>query len=106
MTRLILSLVAWMCLVSSLSATLTPRRESPILPKEIPQPLTPKVSSRSLPQAAEPTPSEYRITHQTEVFLDGKSCRYADIPAHARIVHMEVAADKITVLRVFFRTGR
>ena len=52
------------------------------------------------------TASEFVVTEQTEVLLDGKACRYADVPARATVLRMEVAPDGKTVLRIQFRTGR
>jgi hypothetical protein len=43
---------------------------------------------------------------RTVVVLDGRRSAYSSVPDHARIVRMEVAADRKTVLRVFFRTRR
>jgi hypothetical protein len=54
--------------------------------------------------AASPARPEYVLTHDTEILLDGKPCRYEDVPANARIIRMEVGADKKTVLKVLFRT--
>jgi hypothetical protein len=49
---------------------------------------------------------EFVLTKETEVLLDGKPCKYEDIPANASILKMEVAADRKTVLRVQFRSGK
>jgi hypothetical protein len=48
-------------------------------------------------------PNDFFVTEETEVLLNGKPCSYAQIPAHASIVFMEVGADKKTVLKVHFR---
>jgi hypothetical protein len=48
----------------------------------------------------------FLLTDQTEVLLDGRPCRYQDVPAGASIVGMDVAADKRTVLKVHFRTKK
>jgi hypothetical protein len=50
--------------------------------------------------------TEYRLTAQTEITLDGKPCKFSTIPASAKIIQMEVAADGHTVLRVHFRSTR
>jgi hypothetical protein len=49
---------------------------------------------------------EFVITEQTEVLLDGKPCKYQDVFGNARIVRMEVAEDKKTVLKIHFRTAK
>jgi hypothetical protein len=54
-----------------------------------------------------PSPKDqYQITDQTEVILDGRSCRYAEVPAGAGIIKMEVAGDGTTVLKIHFRSRR
>jgi hypothetical protein len=49
---------------------------------------------------------EYQVTSQTEVFVDGRSCRYADVPHGAAIVNMEVSSDDRTVLTIHFRSKK
>jgi hypothetical protein len=49
---------------------------------------------------------EFAVTKQTEILLNGQPCEYARVPSQARIEHMEVAADKKTVLRIEFRVGK
>jgi hypothetical protein len=53
----------------------------------------------------EASPSEFILTDATQVLLNGKPCRYEAVPNDARIVGMEVAADKRTVVKIHFRTG-
>jgi hypothetical protein len=50
--------------------------------------------------------TQFAVTIKTEVFLNGQLCSYEQIPADASIVRMEVAQDKKTVLRIYFRTRR
>jgi hypothetical protein len=109
MFRLTLVLAVWMSLVAVASASLTPRKEA--LPFG---PAAPSTSaSKLLAPAAQPAArheananADYILTDQTEVLLNDKPCKYAEVPAHARIVQMEVAADNKTVLKVHFRTGK
>jgi hypothetical protein len=50
-------------------------------------------------------PVEYVVTTETEIKLDGRDCKWEDIPDNVVITAMEVAAeDDVTVLRIFFRT--
>jgi hypothetical protein len=56
--------------------------------------------------AAQGARPEYLLTNETEILLDGKPCRYEAVPANARIIHMELGADKKTVLKILFRTGK
>jgi hypothetical protein len=54
----------------------------------------------------ESTVTEFVVTEQTEILLDGKPCKYQDVARDARIVRMEVAEDKKTVLKIHFRTRK
>jgi hypothetical protein len=107
MTRLTLALAVWIGLGSVAEASLALRKEPGSLAKGIPELRSP----RSLARAAEPptapgvTP-EFVLTEETEVLLDGEPCKYAAVPGHARIVHLEIAADRKTVLKIHFQTGR
>lgn len=115
MTRLTLALAIWISFVSGLSASLAPRKERPLEPgKNFPR--LPRLVSRApAPQLAAPAPehvgpdalpSEFVLTKRTEILLNGKPCRYEEIPDDARIVGMKVAEDRKTVLSIHFRTGK
>jgi len=107
MTRLTLALAAWMSFGSVVSASLTPHKELPPIGKEFAQIQAPKLSAEALKLVVEQkASSEFVVTDQTEVLLDGKLCRYEEVPAHATIVRMEVASDKVTVLKIHFRTRK
>jgi hypothetical protein len=107
MTRLTLALAAWISLVSAAPATLTPRQDRPPLGNEPPRAQPLKVPAEARQQAAgQAGRPEYVLTAQTEVLLNGKPCRYQEVPASARIVRMEVAEDNKTVLKIYFRTGK
>jgi hypothetical protein len=43
------------------------------------------------------------ITRQSDVRLDGRPCRYEQVPANAVITFAEVGPDRQTVLRIHFR---
>jgi hypothetical protein len=104
MTRLALTLVAWMSLAAVAPASLSPRKERTTFDAEP----TPRVPSA--PRSAQATrpadPSEYVVTKRTEVLLDGQPCHFEDVPERASILRMEVAPDGKTVLRVFFRSQK
>jgi hypothetical protein len=107
MTRLALVLAAWMGLLSVGSASLTPRKKSPAVGDEVPPVRSSRLASQTTGQAAgRGNGSDFAVTHGTELLLNGKPCRYQDVPADARIVHMEVAADRKTVLKIHFRVGK
>jgi hypothetical protein len=109
MTRLFLTLSAWLCLVSLASATLSPRKETSRLDNSVPKALASKASNvlvKNSEQTERGTPSDYIMTEETEVLLNGNLCNYKEIPDHASIERMEVGIDKKTVLRVHFRTRK
>jgi hypothetical protein len=91
--RVAVVLAVLLSLVSMGWATLTPARDDSAFDKQ---------SAKKSPV----DPSSFVVTKQTEILLDGKSCKYAEIPEHAVIVKMEVAADKKTLLRIHFRTPK
>jgi hypothetical protein len=104
--RLTLMLAVWMSLVSVASASLAPRREPRLGLDSVATTLSKRLATPTQPAAAQAPPTDFVLTHETEVLLDGKPCRYEEVPAHARIVRMEVAADRKTVLKVHFRSGK
>jgi hypothetical protein len=77
-----------------------------LLADQILRPQAAKPWDRAPNQAAAAAKSEFQVTDQTEICLDGKPCKYAQVPCHASIVRMEVAADTKTVLRIEFQTGK
>ena len=107
MNRLILTLAAWMSLVPVVSASLTPRKEHRLFGEEVRSVPSPKLSVEALEQAVgRETESEFVVTDRTEILLNGKPCKYEEVPGHASIVKMEVAADKKTVRKIHFRTRK
>jgi hypothetical protein len=49
---------------------------------------------------------KFHITDETEVQLDGRPCKYADVPSDAVVVLVELAADGKTVLKAHFRSRK
>lgn len=57
--------------------------------------------------AAASASDEYRITAATEVLLDGRRCRYDQIPNNAIITLLETASNESKeIARIHFRTPR
>lgn len=54
--------------------------------------------------ASQPTKDEYQITEITEIKLDGRTCKYRDVPKNAEITSMEVTADKKIILKIHFQS--
>jgi hypothetical protein len=103
MTRLTLALAACITLASVASASLTPRKERPLLGPEVPRAQAPRLSAEAAGRGAA---SEFKVTEQTEILLDGKACRYQDVPGQAAILRMVVAPDGKTVLKIHFRVKK
>jgi hypothetical protein len=79
-------------------ASLAPSKDRPLFDK--PLPTAPK---------AEPAPhsdGELVISDDTEVKLDGKACKYEDIPESAEVILLEVSRDKKAVLKLHFRSKK
>ncbi len=113
MPRTALALIALLCSLAPAHASLTPRTQplpgdsllTPSLASPLPQdrPLPPDLVKAAAPRGQD---DEYRITSQTEVFLDGRPCAYADVPRNASIVKMEVSAEDGIVLKIQFRSRK
>jgi hypothetical protein len=57
--------------------------------------------------ASSPQNDEFRITQQTEVLLDGRPCRYEQIPEGATIILLEtVTNESKEISRIHFRSPR
>jgi hypothetical protein len=107
MPRVTLVLFSLLCFFSPAGASLTPRPDAPLPGRNIPASLAGSLPPGLAQAASAPSPrDQYQITEQTEVTLDGRPCRYADVPGGAAIVRMEVAADGTTVLKIHFRSRR
>jgi hypothetical protein len=103
MTRLTITMAAWLILVSVGFASFTPRGELSRSDRDVPHAQAPQAGNQQATEEPEP---EFVVTNATKVFLNGEPCKYADVPKHATIVSMKVAADRKTVLEVYFRTGK
>ena len=102
-TRLTIALVASLFVYSTATATLTLRKNQvPELGKQWNEEL--KLDSRK-PEPKPEAKSEggLQMTEKTEIKLDGQACRYEDVPRDAQIIHLEVGADRKTVLKVHFQ---
>jgi hypothetical protein len=107
MSRFPLVLLSLVCFLSPASASLTPRPDATLPGRVVPASLAMGLPPGLAQTALAPSPKDqYQITDRTEVTLDSQSCRYADVPAGAGIVRMEVAADGTTVLKIHFRSRK
>ena len=106
MFRLTLALAVWFGLTSVAAANFSPRPERLPLDERT-RPAT--VKALALTPAvgtSRTTESDYAVTEQTQILLDGQPCRYQDVPAKAVILRMEVAPDGKTVVRIHFRSQK
>jgi hypothetical protein len=106
MPRLILALAILIGLVSTGAASLTPSKILPVIGTSGPSGKVAKLTAEEGASAIRGTSSGFLVTDQTEVTLNGQSCKYAEIPSHASILRMEVGPDKKTVLKIHFRTRK
>jgi hypothetical protein len=106
MTRIVVTLVAFLSFLPPASATLAARREPTIARKD-----SLRAYQKALPQSehwmsGRKQEGEFVITDETAVFLDGRACRYRDVPDKAHIASLEVSPDRKTVLKAYFRTAK
>jgi hypothetical protein len=107
MTRLTVALLAWIGLASAASASLTPPKETTPFDREVPQVQSAKLAAGPAGQAAKKgTGSEFVVTDRTEVLVNGKPCRYEEVPANASVVNLELGVDGKTLLKIHFRTQK
>jgi len=94
-----MALLALVLFIPTAPAALTPHSGTSPFPDRFPD---------DLARAAFPhqEKDEYVLAETTEVQLDGKGCKLADIPAGASIVNLEIAADKKTILKIYFRSKK
>jgi hypothetical protein len=86
--------------LSSASASLD-RRE--------PTALTGRIPHRAILSSSGPVEKndEYRITQDTEVLLDGRPCRFEQVPKDATIVLLEtITNESKEISRIHFRSAR
>jgi hypothetical protein len=102
-----MAFVAFSWFLSPAWASLSAPRDAPLFNKELSRdwPRThPQEAGQEASGAGQP--GEFVITDETEVTLDGCACCYKDVPSKVSIKHLEVAADRKTVLKIDFRTRR
>lgn len=97
MTRSVLVLLTCMTFLPSAMATMTPRNELAAGRERDHLPFGALIPALAQDRA-------YRITEQTEVMLNGRKCRYEEVPTSAKIILMEIdsEASKI-ILRIHFQ---
>jgi hypothetical protein len=98
-------LVALLCVLTPAPAALAPRagRLRPDGP-------VPRHLSLRDGEAAEPAKAKsdegLAITDDTEVLLDGRACKYEDVPPDAQIILLDVASDHKVIRKIHFRSKK
>lgn len=67
---------------------------------------TPRNASIEAKKPAADAEEEYVITAKTEIILNGKECRFDDVPDDAEIVLLELAANRKTILKIHFESNK
>jgi hypothetical protein len=107
MMRPLWALVVLLCVLSPAPASLAGRKEPPVFDRT-----PPAAEARSLPATvarevlAPRARPQYQLTEETEVVLDGRPCKYRDVPGNVSIIRMEVGPDEKTILKIHFRTRK
>lgn len=101
MTRWMLVLLVSVTLLPTATASLSPRQRPSVrtnLPAHV------LASFHRTPAASN---DEFRLTEKTEVLLDGRPCRYKDVPDGATIILLETATNESKeILKIHFRTTK
>jgi hypothetical protein len=98
MMRWVLVLLASVTILTPATASLS-RKQRPDVPKNLPP-------TALKPLAPTPKNDEFRLTAATEVLLNGRPCRYEDVPDGATILLLETATNESKdILKIHFQTG-
>ncbi len=98
MPRLTVSLAVLLCAVAPAFATRAPhegRLYSGALPAHVLDAAAPAAAKDALV-----------ISADTEVRLDGKPCKYEDVPRDAEVTLIDLSADQQVVRKIHFRTKK
>ena len=111
MTRSTMAFAAFLAFLPSAMANMAPRTGVASPAKGV-LPTIAKDQSLDLDHSAAPA-AESRsdkqnlvLTDDTEVQLDDRVCKFADVPGDASVISLAVAADKKTVLKIRFKSKK
>jgi hypothetical protein len=111
-TRLTMALTVFLCCLSSATASLALRNDSPTFGKTtLPrsardQPLDLDNPAGTSAVEAKSEKQNFVVNDETEVQLDGHVCKFQDVPAAATIVSVDLAADRKTILKIHFKSDK
>jgi hypothetical protein len=100
MARLTTALVALLCCLPLAQGKVAPRKDCPTCSKQFTQ--------RAIKEAfaTEESNDDLVITAATEIQLDGRACKYEDVPKGAEVVLLQIASDKKAILKIHFRSKK
>ena len=99
MLRLLAVFCALVCLQEEAAAALS--RQEPVN-----RPTERRDTVLAAGRDAAPAQGAFSISENTEILLDGNPCKFAEIPAKATIIQMDLTPDKKTIHRIHFRSGK
>jgi hypothetical protein len=113
MARMALALLVLPFTFSFAAATLSPRRRPQPFEK-LTLPAAGKTPTRAAQLTEDPAraardqePSqELQLTAEAEVRLDGRACKYDDVPRGAEVIYLELGPDRKSILKIHFRSKR
>jgi hypothetical protein len=113
MGRMILALVVLPFSLSCAAATLAPRKKPQPFEK-LTLPAAGKMPTREVwvtegpaRAAREQDPSsELTLAEGAEVRLDGRPCKYDDVPRGAEVIYLELGPDRKSIRKAHFRSKR
>jgi hypothetical protein len=54
---------------------------------------------------SDPSP-ELTLTEGAEIRLDGRPCKYDDVPRGAEVIYLELGPDRKSIQKIYFRSLR
>jgi hypothetical protein len=102
MTRWMLVLLMPFLILPAATASLSPRQR-PSVRTDLPAHVVASLHRKSSTASNE----DFRLTEKTEVLLDGRPCRYKDVPDGATIILLETATNESKeILKIHFQTTK
>jgi hypothetical protein len=110
---MVLALLVLPFTFSFAAATLTPRRK-PQRFEKLTLLAAGKTALRAAQRTEEPARAareqdprqELELTANAEVRLDGRACKYDDVPLGAEVIYLELGPDRKSILKIHFRSKR
>jgi hypothetical protein len=94
-----MALLTVLCALTPATASLVQKKNDTTVGSKVPPRL---VDQRGAAEQQE----ELTVNDDTEIKLDGKNCKYADVPKDAEIILLDVSADKRVIKKIHFRSKK